>query len=445
MKSPSNASGSTLRELKPYPKMKDSGIGWLGEAPAHWEVTALRHRYDQCLGKMLDAKLITGQHLVPYLRNVDVQWDRINVSALPQIDIHPHEIERYTVRPGDLLACEGGEVGRCAIWEGAMEVCGYQKALHRLRPCLPERDRPRFLLYALRLAAERGAFNDGQESTIRHLTGEKLRAHRFAFPPAAEQHCIQAFLDHADRRIRRYIRAKQKLIALLEEQKQAIIHQAVTGRIDVRTGQPYPAYKPSGVEWLGDVPEHWKKRRLKTVLRPVDRRSATGTETLLSLRRDHGLVSPDYSVFEARRPLEMQFLSDLLRAADYRSHFRRESTGLGTGTAGFLRLYDGDFLETEVFLPSVQEQILILQALADEMATNDRLVRNQQKELELFKEYRARLIADVVTGKLDVREAAAGLREVDPLAAEDDLDDGSNPEAWSDRDQFGVTGQEAKA
>ena len=492
MKSPSNASGSTLRELKPYPKMKDSGIGWLGEAPAHWEVTALRHRYDQCLGKMLDAKLITGQHLVPYLRNVDVQWDRINVSALPQIDIHPHEIERYTVRPGDLLACEGGEVGRCAIWEGAMEVCGYQKALHRLRPCLPERDRPRFLLYALRLAAERGAFNDGQESTIRHLTGEKLRAHRFAFPPAAEQHCIQAFLDHADRRIRRYIRAKQKLIALLEEQKQAIIHQAVTGRIDVRTGQPYPAYKPSGVEWLGDVPEHWEKRRLKTVLRPVDRRSATGTETLLSLRRDHGvvvyaehfsrppqgrtlvgfklvrsgqlvvnrlqannglvfcshvdgLVSPDYSVFEARRPLEMQFLSDLLRAADYRSHFRRESTGLGTGTAGFLRLYDGDFLETEVFLPSVQEQILILQALADEMATNDRLVRNQQKELALFKEYRTRLIADVVTGKLDVREAAAGLREVDPLAAEDDLDDGSNPEAWSDRDQFGVTGQEAKA
>ena len=141
----------------------------------------------------------------------------------------------------------------------------------------------------------------------------------------------------------------------------------------------------------------------------------------------------------------MQFLSDLLRAADYRSHFRRESTGLGTGTAGFLRLYDGDFLETEVFLPSVQEQILILQALADEMATNDRLVRNQQKELELFKEYRTRLIADVVTGKLDVREAAAGLREVDPLAAEDDLDDGSNPEAWSDRDQFGVTGQEAKA
>ena len=79
-----------------------------------------------------------------------------------------------------------------------------------------------------------------------------------AVPPLPEQTAIVRFLDHADRRIRRYIRAKQKLIALLEEQKQAIIHQAVTGQIDVRTGQPYPAYKPSGVEWLGDVPAHWE-------------------------------------------------------------------------------------------------------------------------------------------------------------------------------------------
>ena len=78
-----------------------------------------------------------------------------------------------------------------------------------------------------------------------------MREISFLVPPLPEQTAIVRFLDHADRRIRRYIRAKQKLIALLEEQKQAIIHQAVTGQIDVRTGQPYPSYKPSGVEWLG--------------------------------------------------------------------------------------------------------------------------------------------------------------------------------------------------
>ena len=157
--------------------------------------------------------------------------------------------------------------------------------------------------------------------------------------------------------------------------------------------KPYPEYKDSGLPWLGQVPAHWETMRLKRILRPVDRRSPTGAETLLSLRRDHGvvvyadhfsrppqgvttvgfklvrmgqlvvnrmqanngllfhshlngLVSPDYSVFEARIPLLMDYLSDLIRAPYYRAHFRRESTGLGTGSAGFLRLYDDRFLNT---------------------------------------------------------------------------------------------------
>ena len=306
-------------------------------------------------------------------------------------------------------------------------------------------------------------------------------------PPLPEQTAIVRFLDHADRRIRGYVRAKQKLIALLEELKQAIIHQAVTGQIDVRTGEPYPAYKPSGVDWLGEVPVHWERRRLKTLLRSVDRRSTTGTETLLSLRRDHGvvvyaehfarppqgrtlvgfklvavgqlvvnrmqannglvfcsgingLVSPDYSVFEMREPLQMPYLSDLLRTSGYRAHFRREATGLGTGTAGFLRIYDEKLLETIVFLPPVEEQILILKSLTEGMARTKRLMEREQRELQLIDEYRTRLIADVVTGKLDVREAAAALPEVDPLAAEDVLDDTLDTDASTGSIPFDAVG-----
>ena len=96
-------------------------------------------------------------------------------------------------------------------------------------------------------------------------------------PPITEQRSIARFLDHADRRIRCYIRAKEKLIEVLEEQKQVIIHQAVTGQIDVRTGQPYPAYKESGVKWLGEVPEHWDERPLKRVAR-VDNSGSYGEE-----------------------------------------------------------------------------------------------------------------------------------------------------------------------
>ena len=91
---------------------------------------------------------------------------------------------------------------------------------------------------------------------------EKLARSRLSIPPLSEQTAIARYLDHADRRVQRYIGAKRKLVKLLEEQKQAIIQQAVTGQIDVRTGQPYPVYKPFGVEWLGEVPAHWEVRRL---------------------------------------------------------------------------------------------------------------------------------------------------------------------------------------
>ena len=181
-----------VRTGQPYPAYKSSGVEWLGDIPEHWQVAALRHRYSQCLGKMLDSKRITGNHSLPYLRNVDVQWDRINTKDLPTMDIPPDEYERYTVQQGDLLVCEGGEVGRCALWSGELPVCGFQKALHRLRPRKAGQDVPRFMHYALRAAVKGDAFNDGHLSTIAHLTGDKLRAHRFPFPPVAEQKALEA-------------------------------------------------------------------------------------------------------------------------------------------------------------------------------------------------------------------------------------------------------------
>ena len=223
-----------VRTGQPYPAYKDSGVEWLGEVPEHWEVAGLGYRYEQCLGKMLDGKRITGEHLVPYLRNIDVQWDEINVADLPQMDIRPDEMPRYTVQPGDLLVCEGGEVGRCAIWRGEIDPCGFQKALHRLRPRNGERDTPRFLYYGLAVAVTSGAFADGHESTIAHLTGEKLRRHRFAFPSADEQTAIARFLAAAGRRLsaRRVSLARQ--IALLREYRTRLIADVVTGKLDVR-------------------------------------------------------------------------------------------------------------------------------------------------------------------------------------------------------------------
>ena len=215
-------------------RLKPSRVEWLGDVPEHWEVAAVRHRYLQCLGKMLDSKRITGLNSLPYLRNIDVQWDRINTKNLPFMDISPAEYERYTVCRGDLLVCEGGEVGRCAIWPGPIPLCGFQKALHRLRPLNPNRDMSRFMYYALRAASKSQALNDGHLSTIAHLTGDKLRTHRFAFPPPDEQQLLVSILDSEVGKVDHVVAKAFDEISLLREFRTRLIADVVTGKLDIR-------------------------------------------------------------------------------------------------------------------------------------------------------------------------------------------------------------------
>ena len=223
---------AVIRGLDPNARLKPSGVEWLGDVPEHWEVTALYHKYSQSLGKMLDSKRIKGDHLLPYLRNIDIQWDRINIDDLPTMDIPPSEYDRYTVRPGDLLVCEGGEVGRSALWSGELAICGFQKALHRLRP--RRGDAPRFMHYVLHAASNRDVFSDGHVSTIAHLTGDKLRTHRFQFPPLHEQADIVKYLDRATADTDAAIARARRQIELVQEYRTRLIADVVTGTLDVR-------------------------------------------------------------------------------------------------------------------------------------------------------------------------------------------------------------------
>lgn len=227
-------SHAVTKGLNPNATMKDSGIEWLGEVPAHWEVAPLYTRYQVQLGKMLDSKQITGAHLAPYLRNIDVQWGAINIDDLPMMDFSPEDRHRFSLRKDDLLVCEGGEVGRSAVWSGELEECFYQKALHRLRPLRPK-DSSHFFYYALFAAAKIGAFAAGADaSTIGHLTGEKLRRHRFAFPNVEEQSAITTHLDKLTADIDTLNKRLLSSIATLREYRTALISAAVTGKIDVR-------------------------------------------------------------------------------------------------------------------------------------------------------------------------------------------------------------------
>ena len=228
-------SRTVTKGLEPNVPMKDSGVEWLGEIPAHWDVAPVYARYEVALGKMLDAKRISGDSLGPYVRNVDVQWDAVNTDNLPQMDFLPQERDRYRLQPGDLLVCEGGEVGRTAIWRGDIEVCFYQKAIHRVRPT-SRRDLPRFFYYLMCSLTGGGVFLAGSNpNTISHLTAVQLRHYRVVFPPRSKQQAISDYLDAETAKIDALVAKVHEAIELLQELRGALISAVATGKIDVRT------------------------------------------------------------------------------------------------------------------------------------------------------------------------------------------------------------------
>jgi len=209
---------------------------------------------------MLNPDAVGGDHPASYLRNTDVQWGSINTEDLPLMSFDPRERAKFALRTGDLLVCEGGDVGRAAIWRGEIAECYYQKALHRVRP-YRRSDVPEFLYYVLAAASWRGAFvAEGNRSTIAHLTAEKLRAMRFPFPPPEEQRAIASFLDRKSSAIDELIKKKERLVELLQEKRQALVIQAVTKGID----QNAPM-KDSGVDWIGAIPRHWRLLPVKRI------------------------------------------------------------------------------------------------------------------------------------------------------------------------------------
>lgn len=227
-------SHAVTKGLNPDAPMKSSGFDWIGEIPAHWTLPPVYMRYNQVLGKMLDHGKMTGEHPMPYLRNLDVRWDYINVDDLPVMDIAPEERERFTVRKGDLLMVEGRELGRSAIWQGGDDVVAFQKALHRLRP-LNATEHTRYFYYMMAFANGTSVFlADQSPNEIPHLTGEELRKYRFPKPPHNEQIAIADYLDRKTQELDLLVAEAQRAIDLLQEHRTALISAAVTGKIDVR-------------------------------------------------------------------------------------------------------------------------------------------------------------------------------------------------------------------
>ncbi len=439
-----------ITDLKPYPTYMDSGVEWLGLIPEHWEV--LRGKV---LFRCIDERSATGEEEL-----LTVSSDR-GVVPRKSTAVTMFKAESYVGHklcwPGDLVInslwawSRGLGISQChGIVSTAYGVYRLRHPMDVSAAYIDTLLRSEPFNWELRVRSK------GIWISRLQLTDDAFLGAPFPVPPAGEQAEIGRFLDHADSRIRRYIRAKERLIELLEEQKQAIIHQAVTGQIDVRTGQPYPAYNASGVDGFAHVPAHWEVRRIKTMFRLRTEKSgvAHGRELLsiythigvrprkeleekgnkasttddywivkkgdlilnkllawmgaVGVSHYDGVTSPAYDILMPIVDLASDYYHHLFRTRIYLAQFKKRSRGIMDMR---LRLYFDQCGQIPVPVPTVGEQQAIVEFLNEIILETDHIINRTRRQIEMLREYRARLIADVVTGKLDVREAAVAMSE----------------------------------
>ena len=432
--------------------------------PEHWTIRRIRTIAEMRVSNV--DKHTNEQEIPVRLCNyVDVYYhDHIN-SDLPYMHATASyaEVQRFRLKPNDVLITKDSETWNDIAVPALVTdppndlICGYHLAI--LRPTRAIEGA--YLARALQTRPVAQQFHVKAQGITRYgLSHDDILSTNVPLPPLEEQAAIVRYLDHADELINRYISAKERLIALLEEQRQAAIHQAVTRGLD-----PNAPSKQSSVEWLADVPQHWQLPEIKQVskilrgkfthrprndpslyggiypfIQTGDVAAANGIirthrQTLnqrglavstmfpagtlvMTIAANIGDVAvlnfeacfPDSIVgFVPTNKVERDFLYYLFRAM--KSEFLREAPVNTQGNLNVERIGS-----RKIPLPSVDEQVTIVRHLAEVSAHIDASMELAHRQVSLIGEYRTRLIADVVTGQIDVHSAEIGLTTDNPLS-----------------------------
>ena len=455
--------GVRIADLKQYSGYKESGHAWLGRVPIHWMVLPNRAVFSE----VKDRNRPDEQMLSVTITRGIVPQKALLANSSKKDSSRQDKSAYKLVEPNDIA------YNKMRAWQGAIgvsELRGIISPAYVVQRLRTDAHVPRYFHHLYRttgFAKEAERWSYGITSDMWSLRPEHFKLIYTAVPPPDEQAAIVRFLDWANGRLERAIKAKRKVIALLNEQKQAIIHRAVTRGLD-----PSVPLKPSGIPWLGDIPEHWEVRRVKQSTRilrgkfshrprndaalydgryPFIQTGAvaqaskfitTYSQTLndkglavsklfpagtlvMTIAANIGDVAvltfdacfPDsivgfVPVAEAGRDyLYMVFLCmrpELLREAPVNTQGNLNVERIGSMGIPF---------------PSRREQELIVSRVESETSAFDSGVSRLEREIELLREYRTRVVADVVTGKLDVREVATKIPdEVTPELIDEDTE-----------------------
>lgn len=455
-----------IADLKPYPNYKDSGVPWLGKAPEHWGVRRLKY-----LLKERDMRSRDGMEQLLRVSQYTGVTERKSFGSDNGPDTRAASLVGYKiVAPDDLV------INIMLAWNGSMGVsqfhgitspayCVYRFFSHI---------EPWYFHNILRSPAYKArikAVSTGVVESRLRLYTDALYRLEVILPPLSEQSAIVRYLAHADRKIRLYIRSKQKLIKLLEEQKRVIIHQAVTRGLD-----PNVRLKPSGVPWLGEVPEHWEVISLRRKWSVTDCKHLTvpfvEDPEAIPLASVREVQSFELSLANANRTTDENYftlieggrkprIGDLIYCRNvsvgaaalvttdeqfamgqdvclirsrtenqrYLNYFlrnpvmERQLSMIQVGST-FNRINISDIKALLIVVPPRQEQDMISAFLDVALAEIEDTRQEAKRAIDLLREFHIRLIADVVTGKLDVREAAAKLPDgVEEPEVEEEIDE----------------------
>lgn len=455
---------------KPYPKYKNSNIPWLGEIPEHWEITKLKYLITLQKGKV-PKEFSNKENNLPYL-SMEYLRGKLTIPSyvLPQENLI--EVENDEL----LILWDGANAGE--VMKSKKGVLSSTMAVIRINENYFDE---RFFFHFLKwLEKELKTFANG--TTIPHLDSSVLIDNHYCIPLFEEQSAIARFLDYKLAKINRFIQKKKQLIKLLNEQKAAIINQAVTKGLD-----PNVKMKDSGIEWLGEIPEHWEVRKLKGIL-------AKGKDSLKpgpfgSDLKNQDIIPVGYKVYTQRAVLDDDFSTSSYCISEEKydelSAFEVKSGDILLTTRGtigrccivphlfekgvihpciirlrinqglvlhqFVRLFIekanafqvalkynsnattidviyGNVLRDVFFIiPPIVEQKQIISFIEKETTIINTTISKIEKEIALVEEYKTALIAEAVTGKIDVRGY-----EVPEISEEETYEEIEDPDSYRD-------------
>ncbi len=405
-----------------YPKYKPSGVGWLGDVPDNWDVCALKRIVSLKSGDAITADSIRESGEFPVFGGNGVRGYTSRFTH----DGH------YAVVGRQGALCGNINYARGRFWASEHAVVAV----------------PLKLVAIVWLGEMLRAMNLNQHSVSAAQPGlsmEFVGNLRTIMPPISDQKAISAFLGRETAKIDELVAEQRRLIELLKEKRQAVISRVVTKGLN--SDAPL---KPAGIEWLGDVPEHWKTTRIANLFRES---TELGSDELPILRvsihdgvsdkeiadedldrkitrsddrskykkvrpndlvynmmrawqgafgnvKVHGMVSPAYIVARPRRPVSTQYVEHLLRTPQAVEQVRRQSRGI---TDFRLRLYWDEFKNIRIPVPPHEEAVAICESIREMDANFDALTAEAERAIELLQERRNALISAAVTGKIDVR------------------------------------------